>query len=188
MFYRMNILKAGTVVGTGFDKEGRTISDTIVHVDPNNTAEKGRYSNPIVTEDVKRKLEMNKFAEVAEEVDEADVILWMRGLDKGLASLITADTEAKRFKGVQKAEGTIDPTTNLSTRETVNFPNRDQVSGGDAGLVQHSDDDDAAPAPGGEGGGEGATGTEGTDGGASTGTATTGSTKSTKAAKAASAS
>lgn len=145
-FFKMKAILLGTVVGSGFDKEGRVITDMIIHVDPDNKAENGRYSDPIVTEDVRNKLVFNKLAEDAGEATRLDVIAQARGLDQEAGSQITADVMAKRFEEHVDADDSVPQPTGLSTRETTNFPNRDQVSGDIAGL-NDVDEADAAPAP-----------------------------------------
>lgn len=145
-FYKVNVIALGTVVGAGFNKLGEVITDMIVHVDPDNTKEDGRYKHPIVTEDVKKKLEQNGFIDKAQEVDEDAVKRWALGLDDGASALITRDTEAERHEEFMEADESVKAPTALSTRDTTNFPNRDVVAGDIAGTAP-ADTSDAAPAP-----------------------------------------
>jgi len=145
-FFKMKAILLGTVVGDGFDKEGRVITDMIIHVDPDNKGENGRYTNPIVTEDVAKKLELNKLAERVGEATQKDVVLMARGLDADASALISFDTEADRHAANADADDSVPQPTALSTRDTTNFSNREQVSGDVAGTAD-LDDGDAAPAP-----------------------------------------
>lgn len=146
-FYKVNVILLGTVVGTGFNKMGETITDMIVHVDPDNKNENGRYKHPIVTEDVMKKLKAGHFIDDSQEVDLDDVKRWALGLDDGASALITRDTEAERHEEFMDADDSVKAPTGLSTRDTTNFPNRDLVAGDIAGTAP-VDTSDAAPAPG----------------------------------------
>jgi hypothetical protein len=145
-FYKVNVILLGTVVGSGFNKMGEVITDMIVHVDPDNTKENGRYKHPIVTEDVMKKLKANGFIDKSEEVDLDDVKRWALGLDDGASALITRDTEAERHAENMEADESVPGPTALSTRDTTNFPDRDLVAGDIAGKAP-VDTSDAAPAP-----------------------------------------
>ena len=143
MTKKLILMKAkmlGTVVDAG---------SNIIHVDPDNKGEKGRYTDPIVDEQAAKALEMGGFAERVKGSDEElakKIALRQAGIADD-ATLVDAGTEAARVEENADAENSTDLlATNLSTRDSVNFPPAQNVRGDIVGTADESDED-APPAP-----------------------------------------
>lgn len=141
---QMKALLLGTVVGDQVNSVGDVNSNCIVHVDPDNKRENGRYSDPLVTEDVARKLEAAEFAERVGEVD------FVPGVP--LSSGVSADAAAERVKAVSEIDADVaGSVSGLDTHNSVNFVDGDKMRGGvqatDPVEDVEGDDADAAPAP-----------------------------------------
>jgi hypothetical protein len=142
----MNALLVGTVVGPQVNSAGEPVGDQIIHVDPNNDAENGRYSRPVVTEEVAQLLEKNGFAERAK--GRADSRVAPRDVRSELEAEIDAGLEDRLAEVIDADNEHLQPSA-LSSRQLVNFQNGDQIRGGAGpapGTPTFDDDGDDAPA------------------------------------------
>jgi hypothetical protein len=138
------------------------VDGSIIHVDPDNKTEGGRYSSPEL-----------EHADAAVGVARGSIEIGARAdrksaLAAGTAFFVEPEAEANRLEAVAELEHDTSTTTPLSTQQTVNFPSthpsRNDEPGGD-GI--EDDDVDAPRAPGTSGPAErGAAGTDGRMGGA----------------------
>lgn len=141
---KMKAKVLGTVVGDVVNAQGEVNSGCIVHVDPDNHLEEGRYSDPLVTEDVAKKLENAGFAE---RVGTAK-------LEKGF--LISGTDASAAADRVKQAAG-IDAdapgygVSGLDTSQSIAFPAGDASRTGAGPVADDADLDeegeDAPPAP-----------------------------------------
>jgi hypothetical protein len=139
---QMKALLLGTVVGDHWNSLGEITNNSIVHVDPNNKLEEGRYTDPIVTQDVAKKLEDAGFAKRVKDVRFEKGIVYMDGAPGN------ADEAAERLAQFREADTDHQQPAALDSRETVNFPDRAAVSGGAGGGEDTLlNDVDAAPVP-----------------------------------------
>jgi hypothetical protein len=133
------VLMKALAVGTVVDAQSN-----IIHVDPDNKLEKGRYTDPIVDEVAAKKLVEGNLAERVKGTDEElakKIALRQAGFEE-----LSADTEAARVEDNAEAEGSTDlVTTALSTRDSVNFPPAQGVRDGVTGAADENDAD-APPA------------------------------------------
>jgi hypothetical protein len=138
------VLMKAKAVGTVVDAQSN-----IIHVDPDNKNEKGRYTDPIVDEVAAKKLEDAGFAERVKGTDE-EIAKMIVLREAGFG--VDAENEAKRVEenaGADEEIGT--QTAALSTRDSVNFPPDQGVRDGVDGSADQNDDD-APPATTGRGG------------------------------------
>jgi hypothetical protein len=135
------VLMKALAVGTVVDAQSN-----IIHVDPENKLEKGRYSDPIVDEAAAKKLEEGQLAERVKGSDDElakKIVLRQAGFEP-----LTADTEAGRVEENAGAEDSTDlVNTALSTRDSVNFPLAQGVRDGVTGLADENDADAPPAAP-----------------------------------------
>lgn len=129
--FKMKAVAVGTVVGDGVDLKGNLMSGVIHHVDPDNDGENGRYSNPIVTADVRKKLEMGGFAKAVGRATMKDF---------HYPDPIDASVEAERVEEFAEQDAEERMPAALDTRNSVNFPHGDIVRGGVIGLASGSSD------------------------------------------------